>query len=117
MSNPKQHSERLAALLEQFVCAYSGVTSVDHAALVGEAISALDDYRKEASGVKYNLKSLIKLAHHNAESNGEDPYAAILKVVGSFSSSWERFATEDQEVYLDIKDWLEWEAEQELQDL
>lgn len=117
MSNPEQHSERLAVLLEQFVCAYSGAANIDHAALVGEAISALDDYRKEASGGKYNLKSLVRLAHRNAEANGEDPYAAILKAVGSFSSSWERFATDDQEVYLDIKDWLEWEAEQELQEL
>jgi hypothetical protein len=115
--NAEQHATCLADLLEQFVCLHSGTVHPNLPALLEQSVDAIDRLRRDMPPKQFNLKSLIKLAVEEAARNGEDPYGQVLKVVGSCTKKWERFATEDQEVYLDIKDWLEWESEQEIQDL
>ena len=111
-------SRELAQTLEQLLGVQFIAPQDDaYSQLIDQSIDVLDRFNKADSYSHFNLKSLLKLAYDEALRNGEDPYAEILKTVAGRTKDCIKHFTDDQDVYEDIKDWLEYEASLELHNL
>ena len=111
------HAKRLADAVEAFIWVHSGG---DDGCLLPEAyqegLKALEQYNQAVGSKFVTLKALMQLAEERARSEGGDAYAAMLRAIATRSKDCYEHMDDDREIYLDIKEWLEyeakWEAEQ-----
>ena len=113
----KCHAKRLADAVEAFIWLQSGGS--DGCLLpevCQEGLEALESYNKAVGSKFVTLKALMQLAEEQARAEGSDVYAAMLKAIATRSKDCYEHMDDDREIYLDIKEWLEyeakWEAEQ-----
>lgn len=108
-------ASKLADALEEFLWAHAG--GDDGRALPAicrNAIEIVEQYRKVAGRKAVGLKTLIQLAHDQAQSEGRDPYEAILETVAHRAKDCYDHMDDDREVYRDIQEWLKYEASLEV---
>ena len=112
----KCHAKKLANALESFIWLHSGGS--DGCLLpeiCQEGIEALESYNKAVGSKFVTLKALMQLAEEQARAEGSDVYAAMLKAIATRSKDCYEHMDEDREIYLDIKEWLEYEANWEVE--
>jgi hypothetical protein len=111
----KCHAEKLANAVETFIWLHSGDSD---GCLLPEicqqGIEALESYNKAVGSKFVTLKALMQLAEEQARAEGSDVYAAMLKAIATRSKDCYEHMDDDREIYLDIKEWLEYEASLEV---
>lgn len=107
----KFHAKKLANAVETFIWLYSGDSD---GCLLPEifqqGIEALESYNKAVGSKFVTLKALMQLAEERARAEGSDVYAAMLKAIATRSKDCYEHMDDDREIYLDIREWLEYEA-------
>lgn len=109
--NNQDWTSRFVSLLER------SLVFCGNAALKEECLAALGVYRSGIDPLQDQppLKALIKEAAEQASAQGKDPYEAILVALAGRTQDCYNYFTDDQEIYQDIKDWLEAEAAMEFE--